>query len=482
MKRKPPGPEVLDFHGSSAGSDSSSSSSRVGTTVLGSFHLLREIGDGSFAVAYVARQIGTERYAVVKIPHGFLMEEGDDEERIRSRFAAELRASTRVSHPNIAVVYTAGDTEDGMPVIAMEYVPGQVLARQLAAEAPLSPSEAGRLGCQIASALGAVHAAGIIHRDVSPRNIISSTDSEGNSRYVLLDFGIAKLDGLGNRTLGMVGTPRYIAPEQMRGRALPQSDMFGLGAILWWALTREKYMAGTDELAVLLSRQLAQREPPDPRQIRPSIPAPVARLVSRLLHPQPEQRPGARAFAEEWMRLMHDWSRSWSSAFPDTVIDARVTHGSDDSTGAAADDSTPIVPETLDSTSESQEGYVLARDAEERRSRDGARPGGTIPRRMDTNSQLTSSLERFLGVMPEWLHDLQEAVIRHDARTIVRVCNRITDSARLMSADPLARLSEILARLAEDEILDPAAGFVREIEAEFQRWFRELLDSRQSSL
>jgi serine/threonine protein kinase len=477
MRRKPTGPDVPDVLESSAGSIGS----RIGSRVLGSFHLLRKIGDGSFAVAYVARQMGTERYAVVKIPHPYLMEEDDDEERIRTRFAAELRASTRVSHPNIAVVYTAGDTDDGMPAIAMEYVPGRVLAQQLAAEAPLAPREVGLMGCQIASALGAVHAAGIIHRDVSPRNIIASTDTDGNSRYVLLDFGIAKLDGLANRTLGMVGTPRYMAPEQMRGRAVPQSDMFSLGAILWWALTAEKYMAGTDELTGLLSRQLDQREPPDPRHVRPSIPAPVAGLVSRLLHPEPERRPSARAFAEAWMQLMHDWSRSWSPASLDEGRDTLVMQGLDDGTGAAAGD-TPIVPETLDSTSESQDDYVPAREAADRRSREGTAPGGADSRWRGANSQLTSSLERFLGVMPEWLQDLQEAVVRHDARTIVRVCTRITDSARLMSADQLARLSEILAQLAEDEILDPAAGFVREIEAEFQRWFRELLDSRQSSL
>jgi serine/threonine protein kinase len=446
MKRKPPGPD--------APSDAAGhGSSRIGTTVLGSFHLLREIGGGSFALAYLARQIGTERYAVVKIPHRHLMEESDGGERLRSRFAAELRASTRVSHPNVAVVYTAGDTGDGMPAIAMEYVPGPVLSRRLATEAPLSPAEAGRLGCQIAAALGAVHAAGIIHRDVSPRNIIASTDAEGNSRYVLLDFGIAKLDGRANRTLGMVGTPRYMAPEQMRGRAVPQSDMFGLGAILWWALTREVHMAGTKELDGLLIRQLDQRDAPDPRDVRPTIPAPVARLVSRLLHPDPEQRPGARAFADAWMRVMDDWSQSDALSPRDTIPDPRVFHGFDDPTDVAAG-ATPVVPETLDSTSESQQG----------------------------RAELNSTLERFLGVMPEWLQDLQEAAQRHDGPALVRVCTRITDSARLMSADRLARLSEILGGLAEDGILDQATGYVREIEAEFQRWFRALLDARQSSL
>jgi tRNA A-37 threonylcarbamoyl transferase component Bud32 len=473
MRHKPPG---FDAHVTSGGS----SGSRIGSTVLGSFHLLGELGGGSFAVAYLAQQIGTDRHAVVKIPHRRLMEESDGGERIRRRFAAELRASTRVSHPNIAVVYTAGDIEDGMPAIAMEYVPGPMLSKLLATDTPLPPHEASRLGCQIASALAAVHSAGIIHRDVTPRNIIASTDTDGNSRHVLLDFGIAKLDGLANRTAGMLGTPRYMAPEQMRGRAVPQSDMFALGAILWWALTTEKYMAGTEKLAALLARQLEQREPPDPRLIRPSIPVPVARLVSQLLHPDPEQRPGARAFADAWMRVMRDWSQSSAPA----GRDARVVRDPDGA-GVAARDGTPVVPETLDSTADLSGVDALAPGAlgaEARGSRRAGSPGGVDAFRTHANPQFAITLERVLGVMPEWLQDLREAARRHDAPAIVQVCTRIADNARLMRADQLARRSEILARLAENGILDQVTGFVREIEAEFQRWFRELLDSRQRSI
>jgi serine/threonine protein kinase len=451
MRHRPPG---FGARIASTGSGGS----RIGATVLGSFHLLGEIGVGSFAAAYLARQIGTERHAVVKIPHRHLMEESDQGERIRSRFAAELRASTRVRHPNIAVVYTAGDVEGGVPAIAMEHVPGPVLSKQLEAEAPLRPEEALRLGCQIASALGAVHSAGIIHRDVTPRNIIASTDTDGHSRYVLLDFGIAKLDGLANRTAGMLGTPRYMAPEQIRGRAVPQSDMFGLGAILWWALTAEKYMAETSRLSRLLERQLEQREPPDPRYVVPSIPVPVARLVAQLLHPEPEQRPDARAFAEAWMQAMRDWGES-SPAPARPVV--RLALDSEDRAGETSGDAAPVVSQTLDSTAETQTGVVPVAEAA---------------------TQIATTLEHVLGVMPEWLQDLREAARRHDAPAIVEVCTRIADHARQMSADQLARLSEILAGLAQDGILDQAVGFVREIEAEFHRWFRELLDARQRSV
>lgn len=476
MKRTPPG---FDARGRSAGSRGS----RAGTTVLGSFHLLREIGHGSFAVAYLARQLGTERHAVVKIPHRHLMEETDRGERIRRRFAAELRASTRVRHHNIAVVYTAGDTDDGMPAIAMEYVPGQMLARKLATEGPLPPGEAGQMGCQIASALGAVHSAGIIHRDVSPRNIIASTDSDGNARYVLLDFGIAKLDGLGNRTLGAVGTPRYMAPEQMHGRAVSKSDMFALGAVLWWVLTGQEHLARIKDLTGFLAWHLEPQDPPDPRDVQPSIPAPVARLVTRLLHPDPEQRPNARAFAEAWMRRMRAWSQSWPAETLET--DARVAPDDPGSAGADDDDGAPVLPQTLDSTAESQDGDVLAgrgASTEEHGTRDSAPPDDIGGDRGRAHLPLPTTLERFLGLMPEWLQDLHEVAHGRDALAIGRLCTRISDSARLMGADQLARLSEILAGLVHDGILDQSVGYAREIEAEFQRWFRELLDSRQSSL
>lgn len=484
------------------GHESLSRDARIGTTVLGSFHVLRRLGGGSFGTAYLARQLGTERHAVVKIPHRHLMEESAGDARIRSRFAAELRASTRVHHPHIAVVYTAGDTDDGMPAIAMEYVPGPTLARQLAAGAPLQPAQASRLGVQLASALAAVHASGIIHRDVTPRNVIAGAAAGGRPRYVLVDFGIAKLDGLANRTLGVVGTPRYMAPEQMRGAAVPASDMFGLGAILWWALTGEEYLAHIRDLTGLMLHQLDRREPPDPRRLRPSLPAPVAELVSRLLHPAPEQRPSARELLAAWLRLTYHWDPALSAVRP--AVAAATDPGAataatdrDDATGATGDpdatgetislddvtgetiaDGAPLLRRTFD-TSEPLDPDAAPRALAGRRDPcDGAAGCARDSQPM----HLPTTLERFLGVMPEWLADVQEAAQRSDGPAIVRVCTRIADSARLMGADQLARLGEILAGLAEDDILDQSSGFVREMAAEFRRWFRELLDARPSSL
>lgn len=454
-----------------ASAEDEQAGSRIGTTVLGSFYLLRELGRGSYATAYLAQQVGTERHAVVKIPHPHLLE-SDSNQRIRSRFAAELRASTRVHHPNIATVYTAGDTEDGVPAIAMEHVPGRMLRALLETEAPLPPSSIGILGCQIASALGALHAAGIVHRDVTPRNILASADAEGRERYVLLDFGIAELGDLPGQPLGAVGTPRYMPREQVYGRAGPQSDMFALGAILWWALTGKEYLTDIDSMQSVLQRQIEQTAAPDPRDIQPSLPDPIAHMVSRLLHPDPRIRPAARVFAGEWPALVDDWSRSSSQQDPHHPAAARPGAPERARTGVGTADVTVDIAADVNTTAllSNQSWPNAAAEAPHisgQRAGSGSGPGMGI------------TLERFVGIMPEWLQDLHEAVARGDREAVIWICNRIGDSTRLMGADHLARLTDIVARLADDGMLDQVAGFVTEIEEEFHKAFRELLHIHQ---
>ena len=124
----------------------------VGDVVLGSFKLLKRIGSGAFATAYLAHQQGTDRKAVVKIPHRHLLN-GESGDSIRARFAAELRASSRINHPNIATVYTAGDTHGSIPTIAMEYVAGYSLRKVLKTRAPAHGALGGQAG--LSNGLGA---------------------------------------------------------------------------------------------------------------------------------------------------------------------------------------------------------------------------------------------------------------------------------------------------------------------------------------
>lgn len=467
-------PRSSGIERSSSATEREQAGARIGTTVLGSFRLLRVIGRGSFATAYLALQQGTDRQAVVKIPHRHLLESESDE-RIRSRFAAELRASTRVVHSHIATVYTAGDTDDGVPAIAMEHVPGRVLSARLKAEAPLPPASLGNLGAQIASALSAIHAAGIIHRDVTPRNIVASTDVEDHERYVLLDFGIAKLPDLAGCTLGPMGTPRYMPREQVYGRAVPRSDMFGLGAILWWTLTGQEYLAGVEDVQSVLRHQVEQIAAPDPRRIRPSIPAPVARMVARLLHPNPDRRPAARAFADVWPALVNGWIDEWSE--PGAQGDSSATCELDEA---------PMITCTVDSMADTNATAQSPVSGWSPAGRPDANPvlepnplsgsgSGSGSSLGSSSAPGVSTLERFVGLMPEWLQDLHEAVQQGSRTVVLQVCRRIGDSARLMGVDQLAHLTDILGQLAEHDMLEQGAGFAVEIEEEFHKAFRELL-------
>ncbi len=278
-----------------------------GETVLEQYRLLHELDSGSFSNVYMAQKVPTGEQVVAKIPLEHLMSD-QDETAVRHRFAAELQAATLVSHDNLAAFHAAGDTDDGVPVLIMEYVAGSVLADVLTAEAPLSLPSVARLGLQLGAALEAVHAAGIIHCDVTPRNIMVARDNNGSDRFVLLDFGAAAILGMPRPSLGPVGTPRYMPREQICARAVPESDMFALGAILWWALTGEEYLSDLADVRSVLLHQVDMREPPDPRQIRSSVPMLMADAVMRLLHPEATRRPSAGQFLETWSIIAEPWA------------------------------------------------------------------------------------------------------------------------------------------------------------------------------
>ncbi|KIG16887.1 Serine/threonine protein kinase [Enhygromyxa salina] len=233
---------------------------------------------------------------MVKLPHPYLLE-GPQAAEIRRRFGVEARAASRVSHPNVVTIYMVGETADGIPAIAMEFVEGEALCTRLKLAAPLPLAELGALGKQLGEALRALHEVGIVHRDLAPSNVIVCTRSRELS-VTLLDFGVAKLLDAPNKTLGPMGTPGYLAPEQLQGQVTPRTDVYSLGAILWWALTGyerpDDYSDGT------LLRRLGSPLGPDPLQVRPDAPRRLAEVVSRMLIPAYERRLSVEGFLDEW--------------------------------------------------------------------------------------------------------------------------------------------------------------------------------------
>lgn len=269
---------------------------RLGQVVLGSFRLERRLGAGAFAVAYLAQQLGTDRQAVVKLPHPYLLE-GPQGAEIRRRFGVEARAATRVSHPNVVTIYTVGETTEGIPAIAMAFVEGDPLSTHLKVAAPLPLAELGALGEQLGEALSALHGVGIVHRDLAPSNVIVCTRS-GELSVTLLDFGVAKLLDAPSKTLGPMGTPGYLAPEQLQGRVSPLSDVYSLGAILWWALTGHERPDDYSDGSLL--RRLGSPLGPDPLALRPDAPPRLAAVVSHMLVPAHEHRLSVEEFLRDW--------------------------------------------------------------------------------------------------------------------------------------------------------------------------------------
>ncbi len=272
---------------------------RLGTVELGCFRLQEVLGRGSYGTAFLAEQEGFDRPAVVKIAHPGLMD-GRDHDAVRARFASELRAATRVSHPSVVTLFTAGDTTDGLPAIAMEYVKGETLESLLERRAgQLAPRFLFEVFEQLASAMEAFHLASVTHRDLSPTNIVVGQDGQGQTRVKVLDFGAAKIGGTGG-SRSVVGTPRYMSPEQVIGAAGAPSDIYAMGAILWWALTGQEFQSDVLTLEDVTRARIMGAPPTDIRELVPGIPAAVAELLSRMLAFDETTRPVAGEFLHRW--------------------------------------------------------------------------------------------------------------------------------------------------------------------------------------
>ena len=276
----------------------------IGQTVLGAFKILELLGEGGFAKAYLAKQLGTERRAVVKIAHPHLIAEHGD--IIRQYFANELRASTRVKHPNLVTVYTAGSTRDGLPAIAMEYVDGLTLETLLKTRAPLPPSMMSAVFGQLLSAIKALHQVGVMHCDLSPDNIVVQLNADG-PRATVLDFGIAQFDDARSRTGWVLGTPGYTANEQIKGSPRLASDLFSLGAMMWWAVTGREFLEGAPTLQQAFFMQ--PEVPAIPRTVHGrEVPESIAQLLRRLLEPDWRRRVSAEAVLNLWDDLMRAYA------------------------------------------------------------------------------------------------------------------------------------------------------------------------------
>ncbi len=254
--------------------------------VIGSYRLVAEIGRGGQGSVWRALDARTGRTVALKILHG----EHAWTEAALARFRREVAIACKLDHPGICAVYEA-DTQGGLPYVAMQLLDGETLAERIQRHKreqtrPDPLDVAGRIELA-ARALHAAHAAGVVHRDVKPGNLIT-TRAE---RVVLLDFGLAReVEGATlTRTGDVFGTPAYMAPEQIEGRACSAStDVWALGVTLYEALTLEQpFHAPTREA---LYRAILAEEAPDPRALDRRVPRDLAVVVATALAKEPERR------------------------------------------------------------------------------------------------------------------------------------------------------------------------------------------------
>lgn len=254
----------------------------TGRVLAGRYRINKSIASGGMAQVWEATDETLARRVAVKILHPHL---AHDESFVR-RFQAEAIAAARLAHPSIVSVYdTVAD--GGVNAIVMELVTGTTMRADLDQHGPLRLSAVLAIGTQVADALGAAHASGLVHRDVKPANILLSADG----RVLVADFGIAKAaEGADLTSDGsMVGTAKYLAPEQVEGTPVDgRTDLYSLGVVLYEALTGTPPFVADTDTGTALAR--LHRDPTPPSHLRPEIPAAVEQVVTRAMARRPDDR------------------------------------------------------------------------------------------------------------------------------------------------------------------------------------------------
>jgi serine/threonine-protein kinase len=260
-----------------------------GTIVAGRYVVRRMLGHGGAASVYAAEHVVVKRAVALKLPHVDV----DIREMLFARLRRETKALAAVRHPVIVDVIDGGDNK-GVPFLAMQLIDGRTLTGLLAARGSLDPDSVVKIGVQLASGLAAVHAAGIIHRDVKPANVIITREPQNQVR--LVDFGVAKLPGAvdfvdNNLTQSgaILGTVEYMAPEALLGQPNVdhRADQYSLGVTLYECATGAVPFDGG--LGQVLLR-VATSEPAPLGSVRSDIPKALSDVIHRCLSRDPDKR------------------------------------------------------------------------------------------------------------------------------------------------------------------------------------------------
>jgi eukaryotic-like serine/threonine-protein kinase len=311
----------------------------IGET-LSHYRIVEKLGGGGMGVVYKAADSRLDRFVALK----FLPEEASSDPLALERFKREARAASALNHPHICTVHDIGE-HDGRQFIVMELLEGRTLKYHVAGRS-LEVAEIARLGMQIAEALEAAHAKGIVHRDIKPANIFVTA----RDRVKVLDFGLAKLlaPSSGETTVqesletrGPVGTLPYMAPEQVLGRAVDErADIYGLGMVLYEMNAGKRPFR--EDLASHLTDDILHKTPEPPGKMRRDVPSRFDEIILKCLEKDPTKRyqsaQEVRIALEEFattstatgsaVRVLSTSSRMWAAMMLGLVLVAGIIFAS----------------------------------------------------------------------------------------------------------------------------------------------------------
>jgi eukaryotic-like serine/threonine-protein kinase len=310
----------------------------LGRTLDEKYLLEEMLGIGGMGTVYRARHLLIDRIVAVKVLNQRFVED----EAAKARFRREAKAAGRLRHTNAVGVTDFGETSDGYVYLVMELLEGKTLQSLLAKNGPLDLAHAVSIVLQVSSAVAAAHEAGIIHRDLKPANIFIVQRPDVPTIVKVLDFGIAKLaadslDDEDRMTLtqvgAMIGTPRYMSPEQCNGDPLtPAADVYSLGVILYELLTGTVPFSGLSPLAIAMRH--STEAPRRPTEFVSSIPDALEQVVLHALEKKPEDRPqNAEAFRQELLETAERLGLEHAAASTAPSMEALRSAGTESPSG-----------------------------------------------------------------------------------------------------------------------------------------------------
>ncbi|MCC6645205.1 MAG: serine/threonine protein kinase [Polyangiaceae bacterium] len=263
----------------------------AGAVLEGRYRLTEVLGGGGMGQVWAAQHLTLGHHVAIKVLHGSIMSSAEP----RARFEREARLMAQLGEASrhITRVIEHGVLSDGVPYLVMEHLRGEDLAMRLKREKVLPLAKVSDLVSQLAKALAAAHAQGVVHRDIKPANVFLTTDEEGHDLVKLLDFGVAKAVADGNeQTMAgqVIGTPNYMAPEQLTGEAAVdhRADLFAVGSVTYRAAVG-KSAFGKGSISEMAMRVVSM-QPAAPSSVNPALPASFDAFITKCMAKSPTER------------------------------------------------------------------------------------------------------------------------------------------------------------------------------------------------